>query len=106
MTYALSELLRAQLELTENFLNSQKKLYTGFVNSLNTAALQQQQHELFQRQQQRHDQQQLLKEQIGKETTKTNKKESRSRKNDHVSFPMIFFVLEILCPVAGFLHSI
>lgn len=50
MTYALSELLRGQLELTENFLNSQKKLYTAFVGSLNTAALQQQQQELMQQQ--------------------------------------------------------
>lgn len=42
MTYALSELLRGQLELTENFLNSQKRLYSSFVNSLNSAAIQQQ----------------------------------------------------------------
>jgi len=42
MTYALTELLRGQLELTENFLNSQKHLYSTFVNSLNSAAVQQQ----------------------------------------------------------------
>ena len=94
MTYALSELLRGQLELTENFLNSQKKLYTGFVNSLNTAALQQQQQELLQRQQQRQvqeeqqQQQQQLANKKEKELQKpkATKKDYRSRKSDQVSF--------------------
>jgi hypothetical protein len=62
MTYALSELLRGQLELTENFLNSQKKLYTAFVSSLNSAALQHQQ-QLQEQQQQQLLQQQLLQQQ-------------------------------------------
>ena len=96
MTYALSELLRGQLELTENFLNSQKKLYTGFVNSLNTAALQQQQQELIQRQQQRQVQEQQQQQQQQQQLAnkkekelqkpKATKKDSRSRKSDQVSF--------------------
>jgi hypothetical protein len=47
-----------QLELTENFLNSQKKLYTAFVGSLNSAAVQQQ----LQQEQQLQEQRKLLHE--------------------------------------------
>ena len=34
MAYALSELLKGQLELTANFLSSQKSLYTNYCASL------------------------------------------------------------------------
>ena len=68
MTYALSELLRGQLELTENFLNSQKRLYSSFVNSLNSAAVQQQ----------------ILEDKFYKklENLRRNEKDPRSRKKE------------------------
>jgi hypothetical protein len=87
MTYALSEMLRGQLELTENFLNSQKKLYTAFVSSLNSAALQQQQQELILQQQQdlkqkqqqefKQNQQELKQKDRNKEEKKHNKDERK-----------------------------
>ena len=86
MTYALSELLRGQLELTENFLNSQKKLYTAFVSSLNSAALQQQQQELILQQQQdlKQKQQQEFKQKQQQELKQKdrNKEEKKHDKDE------------------------
>ena len=85
MTYALSELLRGQLELTENFLNSQKKLYTAFVGSLNTAALQQQQQELVERQQQQQELIQKQHQQQQQQKQQPKKKEPEKPKTYKVS---------------------
>ena len=39
MAFALSELLRGQLDLTANYLASQKQLYATYCSSLNTIAV-------------------------------------------------------------------
>jgi hypothetical protein len=83
MTYALSELLRGQLELTENFLNSQKQLYSSFVNSLNSAAIQQQ----------------ILEEKF------TNRMENlrRNEKDPHPGKNAVFILFKLLSRLTSFI---
>ena len=83
MTYALSELLRGQLELTENFLISQKKLYTAFVTSLNSAALQQQQF-LEQQQREQQQQQEVQREQQQQQQQQQQQMKKHERKKEKV----------------------